>query len=101
MSGMMLHGLGDCTPERNCGCMVKAATPPPASTTTTRTEYISAYKRADGTWVIGQPVKQRKTAERYVATALRMLWTKPTDTAILTRQVTVTETPWERIEDDE
>lgn len=22
MSGMMLHGLGDCTPELNCGCMV-------------------------------------------------------------------------------
>ena len=20
---MMLHGLGDCTPERNCGCMAK------------------------------------------------------------------------------
>ena len=24
MSGMMLHGLGDCTPERNCGCMAKS-----------------------------------------------------------------------------
>ena len=24
MSGMMLHGLGDCTPELNCGCMVKS-----------------------------------------------------------------------------
>lgn len=23
MSGMMMHGLGDCTPERNCGCMAK------------------------------------------------------------------------------
>ena len=23
MSGMMLHGLGDCTPELNCGCMAK------------------------------------------------------------------------------
>ena len=23
MSGMMLHGLGDCTPERNCGCMAR------------------------------------------------------------------------------
>ena len=21
---MMLHGLGDCTPERNCGCMAKS-----------------------------------------------------------------------------
>ena len=24
MSGMMMHGLGDCTPELNCGCMVKS-----------------------------------------------------------------------------
>ena len=24
MSGMMLHGLGDCTPELNCGCMAKS-----------------------------------------------------------------------------
>ena len=24
MSGMMMHGLGDCTPERNCGCMAKS-----------------------------------------------------------------------------
>ena len=23
MSGMMMHGLGDCTPELNCGCMAK------------------------------------------------------------------------------
>ena len=23
MSGMMLHGLGDCTPELNCGCIGK------------------------------------------------------------------------------
>lgn len=22
MSGAMLHGLGDCTPELNCGCVV-------------------------------------------------------------------------------
>lgn len=21
MSGMMLHGLGDCTPSQNCGCI--------------------------------------------------------------------------------
>ena len=24
MSGMILHGLGDCTPELNCGCMAKS-----------------------------------------------------------------------------
>ena len=23
MSGMMMHGLGDCTSELNCGCMAK------------------------------------------------------------------------------
>ena len=26
MSRMMLHGLGDCTPENNCGCLTNQAT---------------------------------------------------------------------------
>lgn len=28
MSRMMLHGLGDCTPEHNCGCLTRPKTTP-------------------------------------------------------------------------
>ena len=28
MSRMMLHGLGDCTPEHNCGCLTRTMTTP-------------------------------------------------------------------------
>ena len=36
MSRMMLHGLGDCTPEHNCGCLNRATHDVPAPTLTER-----------------------------------------------------------------
>lgn len=35
MSGAMLHGLGDCTPDRHCGCLVPTIPTIPALTVVT------------------------------------------------------------------
>ena len=40
MSGFMLHGLGDCTPERHCGCLDIPAMTAPEPTPTA--EHIDA-----------------------------------------------------------
>jgi hypothetical protein len=45
MSGFMLHGLGDCTPERHCGCLdIPAMTAP--EPTPTADEHTDAVARA-------------------------------------------------------
>ena len=43
MSGFMLHGLGDCTPERHCGCLDIPAMTAPEPTPTV--EHIDAVAR--------------------------------------------------------
>ena len=47
MAGFMLHGLGDCTPELNCGCIPRD---PPPNTDWMEMECVCCGRREHLSW---------------------------------------------------
>ena len=105
MSGMMLHGLGDCTPERNCGCMAKSPSRDALRERIARALWDSERERGIvvATW---DEVREIPAASAFlndadaVIAALGLVEEcRDADTIefiVFHRYVT----PWERIEDD-
>ena len=65
MSGMMLHGLGDCTPELNCGCMAKS--PRDANSATRRSGEAGMNAERELFMSIARGIVGGAAAERAVA----------------------------------
>lgn len=90
MSGMMLHGLGDCTPELNCGCMAKAA---PADELRKRIARALWDNRYPGYWREGALWDLARSDADAVIAALRLR-------EVHDGEGHYWQTPWERIEED-
>lgn len=96
MSGMMLHGLGDCTPELNCGCMAKS----PRDVLRERIARALWENRYPGYWREGALWDLYLTDADAVVAALGLVEEAHTLDKLPGRTWRRYVTPWERIEDD-